>query len=111
LDFTQNNDNRGTFFGFVVGRDSTSSDISSGSFNYLYIDPVAAPGTTPGATPQSSPSYFSTSSGLDKQTETAVWSIDLTTNAITAQWINSDGSKSIFIFLFLFSLIVMLLYQ
>jgi len=32
VDFKLVNDNRGTYFGFVVGRDSTSSDISPGSF-------------------------------------------------------------------------------
>jgi len=90
--FTQLNDNRGTFFGPVVGRDSTSSNIAPGSFNYLYLDPIAAPGTAPGATPQSVPSFFATSSGLDKQAESSVWAVDLITGAITAQWINTDSS-------------------
>jgi hypothetical protein len=92
LDLTQTNDNRGTFFGLVVGRDSTSSNIASGSFNYFYLDPTAAPGTSPGDTPQSVPSYFSTSSGLDKQAETSVWSVDLITGSLTGQWINTDST-------------------
>jgi len=92
LALTQLNDNRGTFFAPVVGRDSTSSDIAPGSFNYLYLDPVAAPGTAPGSTPQSAPSFFSTSTGLDKQTETSVWSVDLITGALALQWINTDSS-------------------
>ncbi|KAJ7054557.1 hypothetical protein C8F01DRAFT_1374194 [Mycena amicta] len=91
LDFTQLNDNRGGLFGFVLGRDSTSSDIAPGSFNYLYLDPVAT-SSGPGSTPQSTPSYFSTSSGLDKQAETSVWSVDLTSGDVSAQWINSDSS-------------------
>jgi len=32
VDFTLLNDNRGTYFGLVVGRDSTTSDIAAGSF-------------------------------------------------------------------------------
>jgi hypothetical protein len=92
LALTQLNDNRGTFFAPVVGRDSTSSNIAPGSFNYLYLDPVAAPGTPPGSTPQSAPSFFSTSSGLDKQTETSVWSVSLVTGALSLQWINTDSS-------------------
>jgi len=91
VSFTQLNDNRGTYFGPVVGRDSTSSDIAAGSFNYLYLDPTAAPGTPPGSTPQSVPSFFSTSTGLDKQAETAVWNVNLVTGAVTAQWINTNG--------------------
>jgi hypothetical protein len=92
LALTQLNDNRGTFFGPVVGRDSTSSNISPGSFNYLYLDPIAAPGTAPGSTPQSVPSYFSTSSGLDKQAETSVWNVNTVTGALAAQWINTDST-------------------
>ncbi|KDR66951.1 hypothetical protein GALMADRAFT_258854 [Galerina marginata CBS 339.88] len=92
LSLTMLNDNRGTYFAPVVGRDSTSSDLAAGSFNYLYLDPVAAPGTAAGATPQSAPSFFSTSSGLDKQTETSVWSVDLVSMTLTMQWINTDSS-------------------
>lgn len=57
--------------------------------SYLYLDPTASPGSpwelllialdiwftlvaSPGSTPQSVPSYFATSSGLNKQAETSV---------------------------------------
>jgi len=93
LNFNLVNDNRGTFLGLVVGRDSTSSDIGPGSFNYLYLDPVSSPGTPPGSTPQSIPSLFSTSSGLDKQAETSVWAVNIADGAITCQWINTDSSS------------------
>ncbi|KAK3361111.1 hypothetical protein B0T24DRAFT_114445 [Lasiosphaeria ovina] len=94
VDFTMTNDNRGVYFGFVVGRDSTSSDIAAGSFNYLYIDPISV-NTAPGSTPQSVPSYFSTSTGLDKQAETALWNVDLATGAVTASWVNTDGTTTV----------------
>jgi len=67
----------------------------------------------PGSTPQSVPSYFSVSSGLDKQAETSVvrvlhypvlsqslsivvvtfpqWSVSLITGALALQWINTDS--------------------
>jgi hypothetical protein len=93
LNFNQLNDNRGALLALVVGRDSTSSDIGSGNFNYLYLDPAADPGTPPGASPESVPSYFATSSGLDKQSETSVWSVNLVDGTITCQWINTDSSK------------------
>ncbi|OIW30412.1 hypothetical protein CONLIGDRAFT_668434 [Coniochaeta ligniaria NRRL 30616] len=107
--FTQLNDNRGTYFGLVVGRDNANSDIAPGSFkrliwvqlslfgsrvssrHYLLLMKTEAP---PGSTPQSTPSYFSTSTGLDKQAETSVWNVDIVTGAVTAQWINTDGSAS-----------------
>ncbi|KAK3374623.1 hypothetical protein B0H63DRAFT_480600 [Podospora didyma] len=94
VDFELVNDNRGAYFGFVVGRDSTDSNISPGSYNYLYLDPIST-NTAPGSTPQSVPSYFSTSSGLDKQSETALWNVDLATGAATASWVNTDGSTSV----------------
>lgn len=43
------NESAYSFLGLVVGRDSTSSDIGSGNFNYLYFDNTD--GTNPGATP------------------------------------------------------------
>jgi len=98
VDFTQLNDNRGTLFGPVVGRDSTSSAIATGDFNYLYLDPVASPGSTPGATPQSIPSFFATSSGLDKQAETSIWNVDVVAGTLTGQWINPDSSSPTTVF-------------
>ncbi len=76
--------------GLVVGRDSTSSDIASGSANYLYLDPTDS--TAAGATPQSVANYFATSSGLSKQSESAVWNIDVNALTIDPAWINTDGS-------------------
>lgn len=94
LGLTMLNDNRGTFFGPVVGRDSTSDNIAAGSFNYLYLDPISAPGSSPGSTPShSTPSFFSTSTGLDKAAESSVWSVNLASGTLAAQWLNTDGSS------------------
>jgi len=76
--------------------------------------PSKAPAGSP---PQSVPNYFATTSGLDKKAETAVvsflligtlelfgpeltsmrvqWSVDIVSGAVSAQWINTDGSKSL----------------
>ena len=80
-----------TLLGFVVGRDSTSSDMGAGSFNYLYLNPTSP--TLPNATPQSVPNEFSTAAGLDKQSESAVWTIDIPAGTLVPVWVNSDGSK------------------
>lgn len=77
-------------FGLVQGRDSTSANIGSGNFNYLYLGGVSE--TAPGATPQTSGNYFSSVSRLTKASESAVWTIDVTTGLLLPVWINSDGS-------------------
>ena len=77
------------YFGPVVGRDSTSPDIAPGSFNYLYFG--GTNGTAPGSTPQPG-NYFSTSTGLDKPSESAVWNIDVIGLTLIPQWVNTDGS-------------------
>jgi len=81
----------GSFFGTTVGRDSTSDDFAPGSFNYGYIEGTAQ--TPPNSPPQLVPNYFAVSSGLAKPSESAIWSVDLTTGALTMQWVNTDGSK------------------
>ncbi|KAF7347987.1 hypothetical protein MSAN_01750800 [Mycena sanguinolenta] len=91
LDFTQLNDARGPLLGLVVGRDSTNPDIAPGSYNYLYVDPVSG-STNAGSPPTEVPSLFSTSSGLDKRSETSIWSVDVLSGTLYPQWINSDGS-------------------
>jgi hypothetical protein len=92
LDFTIENSNPSwPLLGMVQGRDDTDSNISTGSYQYLYVGGISTPGTDPNATPQSiSNSYFI---GAPRTAESAVWSIDLTSGAITAQWVNTDGSK------------------
>ncbi|KAF7323773.1 hypothetical protein MKEN_00598400 [Mycena kentingensis (nom. inval.)] len=89
LDFTQINDARGPFFGLVVGRDSADSNIGN-NFHYLYFTPISA-STGPGSPPQPTPNYFSVSSGLLKESETGVWSVDVTTGDLSVQWVNEDG--------------------
>jgi hypothetical protein len=77
------------YFGAVEGRDSTSADIAAGSFNYLYLG--GTNGTAPGSTAQAG-DYFSTSTGLAKPGESAVWNIDVIAGTLLLQWINTDGS-------------------
>ncbi|KAF8956766.1 hypothetical protein BDZ97DRAFT_1925139 [Flammula alnicola] len=92
LDLTMG-DASGSLFGLVEGRDSTSADIGTGNFNYLYLDPVSPLGSPPGSRPADIPSKFSTASGLNKLAESSVWNVDLVAEALTAQWINTDGTS------------------
>jgi len=93
IDFTATNGPSATypFFGAIDGFASTDDDFSIGSYNYAYLG-----GTT--QTPAGSPPFtqgdnsFSAAYGIPENIESAVWSYDPTTQAITAQWINTDGS-------------------
>jgi hypothetical protein len=76
-------------FGPVEGRDSTSPDIAPGSLNYLYLG--GTNGTAPGSTPQPG-NFFSTTTGLAKSSESAVWAINVIAGTLVPQWVNTDGS-------------------
>jgi uncharacterized repeat protein (TIGR01451 family) len=93
INLTPENSNQGPFpyFGAVQGRDSTSDNIAAGSFNYLYLGNVNA--TAPGATPQHNGNYFSRTAGLDKASESAIWTIDVNALTIAPVWINTDASS------------------
>ncbi|KAJ7491300.1 hypothetical protein FB451DRAFT_1222733 [Mycena latifolia] len=80
------------FLGLVQGRDDTSSNLAQGSFNYLYLASTAQ--TSPNATPQNVDSSFSAVYGQPYSAESAVWTLDPVTHSLTAQWINSDGSRA-----------------
>ncbi|KAJ7903085.1 hypothetical protein B0H13DRAFT_2025990 [Mycena leptocephala] len=62
------------------------SNLSSGSSNFAYIQ-----GTTQ-TPPNSPPASVSNSYPSAEDSESAIWIYDASTNAITAQWINTDSS-------------------
>jgi len=78
------------FWGATVGRDSTSSDIAAGSFNYLYLE--GTNGTPPGSTPQGVPNYYSSLNTPTKDSESAIWNIDVNALTLAPQWINTNSS-------------------
>jgi len=75
------------FMGSIDGFVNASDDLSSGSSNFAYVQ-----GTTQTA-PGSPPASVSNSYPVAKNSESAIWTYDTSTNAITAQWFNMDGSK------------------
>jgi len=78
------------FLGGVIGFASTSDNFGIGSYNYAY---VAGTGQTPpGSRPVFQDSTFGTATGVPTDSESAIWVYNPTTQAITAQWINTDGS-------------------
>ena len=81
-----------SYFGLTQGRDSTSADIGSGNFNYLYLEGTNA--TAPGSTPQQVGNYFSTATGLSHPSESAIWTIAIngTTGTLNPVWVNTDGT-------------------
>ncbi|KAJ6527852.1 hypothetical protein DFH09DRAFT_1186257 [Mycena vulgaris] len=92
IDFTATNGPSATFpfMGATDGFASDSPNFAVGSYNYAYLG-----GTTqspPGSPPFSGATSFSTATGISKSFESAIWSYDPKTQAITAQWVNTDGS-------------------
>jgi len=85
---TENSDSGFTFAGLVQGRDSTSSNVAPGSFNYLYLAGTAP--TSPGATPQSVPNSYHI--GAPRTSESAVWTYDSGSGVLSPIWINTDGT-------------------
>jgi hypothetical protein len=78
------------YLGLVEGRDDTDGTLSSGSYQYVYLNLTNA--TAPGATPKDVGNNYSANSGIDRNSESAVWTIDLSTGALTPVWTNPDGS-------------------
>ncbi|KAJ7896498.1 hypothetical protein B0H13DRAFT_1885117 [Mycena leptocephala] len=77
--------------GAVSGFASTSNEFSAGSYNYAYV--AGTTQTAAGAPPDSAAANsFTDATGIPESSESAVWIYDPVTQALTAQWINTDGS-------------------
>ncbi|KAJ7185514.1 hypothetical protein C8R46DRAFT_1207668 [Mycena filopes] len=72
--------------GAIDGVVNTSDNLSAGSTNFAYIQGVTH---TP---PSSPPASVSNSYPSAENCESAIWSYNALTNALTAQWVNTDGS-------------------
>ncbi|KAJ7856292.1 hypothetical protein B0H13DRAFT_2673030 [Mycena leptocephala] len=78
--------------GGIDGVVNDSDNLSSGSSNFAYIQ-----GTTQ-TPPNSPPASVSNSYPSAEDSESAIWIYDASTNAITAQWINTDSLLPAFAF-------------
>jgi len=79
------------FFGSITGFASLSSDLSTGSYNYAYIGGTAQ--TSPNAPPTLGGNSFTSATLIPEKIESAIWSYDPKTQAVTPSYINSDSSK------------------
>ncbi|KAJ7452632.1 hypothetical protein FB451DRAFT_1409322 [Mycena latifolia] len=79
-----------TYVGAVVGFASSSNDLGVASPNYAYLggtfQVAEGPAVDDGA------NAFTASTSVSKAYESAVWMYDPATGALSAQWINTDGS-------------------
>lgn len=57
---------------------------------YAYLTATAA--TPPNSTPQTVGNSYTAATNLVRASESAVWTVDLTTGATTPKWTNPDGS-------------------
>ncbi|KAI9639845.1 uncharacterized protein MKK02DRAFT_40173 [Dioszegia hungarica] len=78
--------------GLIQGRDSTSSDLSTDSFNYIYIGETST--TAAGAPPASVGNAYTSATNNPRTAESAVWNVDVTTFRLVPTWINTDGSAA-----------------
>jgi len=78
-------------FGAIQGFSSSSTDLSTGSPNYVYL---GGSGETPANAPPASPgNSFTAATSIAEQSESAIWSFDSNTHELTAQWVNTDSSE------------------
>ncbi|KAG9079582.1 hypothetical protein FRC06_007641 [Ceratobasidium sp. 370] len=78
------------FMGGISGFASTSDDFGPGSSNYAYVGSTGR--TPPGSRAVPTDSTFSAATSIPKNCESLIWVYDPDTQAIAAQWINTDGS-------------------
>ncbi|KAJ7087498.1 hypothetical protein C8R44DRAFT_893200 [Mycena epipterygia] len=92
LSFTATNGPDATypFIGAIKGISSSSSDLGPGSANYAYLGGTSQ--TPAGSPPSAGDNAFDAATHLTEDIESAIWSYDSSTQAITAQWINTDSS-------------------
>jgi hypothetical protein len=86
------------FLGFIQGRDDTSSDLSTSSYNYLYIGATNPTNQYPypidlGSYPQTVGNSYTAATGISRTSESDVWTIYFDTGTVYPSWENSYGSK------------------
>jgi hypothetical protein len=82
----ENADVPGFFAGLVEGRDNANSVLSKGSFQYAYI--AGTKQTAPGACP----AIVGNTYNPTRTSESAVWTYNHGTGALTPYWVNPDKS-------------------
>ncbi len=80
------------FLGGIEGFANSGPNLGSGSSNYSYLGGTV--GTVAGATPALGANSFTASTSIAEDIESAIWSIS-SSNVLTAQWVNSNGSTPI----------------
>ncbi|KAJ3519783.1 hypothetical protein NMY22_g13042 [Coprinellus aureogranulatus] len=77
----------------INGRDNENANLGSGSWHYLYVGTAEYPGTEPNSRP-STDGYtsYEASTGIKQAFETDVWKLDTRSGALSATWINENGT-------------------
>ncbi|PPQ95377.1 hypothetical protein CVT26_008222 [Gymnopilus dilepis] len=78
------------FLGGIKGFTSPDNLIDPATDDYGYIGGVQE--TFPGSSPVLAGNSFTAATGLPVPVESAIWYHDTVTGALTAQWVNPDGS-------------------
>ncbi|KAF5349759.1 hypothetical protein D9758_010196 [Tetrapyrgos nigripes] len=84
-------DDRFAYLGSILGFGSPSEDLGPGSFSYTYVG--ATKQTPPGSKPQAVANSFTSSAGIQREAESAVFTYHPEADdSITLKWINGDDS-------------------
>ncbi|PPQ89014.1 hypothetical protein CVT25_005113 [Psilocybe cyanescens] len=79
--------------GLVQGGDNNGSDIGPLSPHYLTFAGVKLPATPPLSPPVPGDNTFSFYTGLPRDVESSVWSVNIQTGNLIAQWTNANGTQ------------------
>ncbi|EIN12554.1 hypothetical protein PUNSTDRAFT_111001 [Punctularia strigosozonata HHB-11173 SS5] len=79
--------------GGVVGLSSSSSNLGSGSYNFVYL--AGTPNVPAGPAVANQPSSVNTATGLQTAVSSAFWTYDAITGLLSAHWVNTDGSDPV----------------
>lgn len=78
------------YLGFVRGSENSDVNLKSQSANY--VTPTLVEKTPPGSPPLYVENFYSQSAGVEKGSESALWSFNSIFNEIYPRWVNEDGS-------------------
>ncbi|EIN08593.1 hypothetical protein PUNSTDRAFT_144117 [Punctularia strigosozonata HHB-11173 SS5] len=76
--------------GFTTGFANTDFNFGPGAYNYAYLTGVS--GSPAGSSATIQPNSYSAVAGITEGTESAVWTWDSASGALTPRWVNTDGS-------------------
>ncbi|KAF9563021.1 hypothetical protein CPC08DRAFT_706355 [Agrocybe pediades] len=77
----------------IQGMNNTDSNLTPLSAQYLTFGGAVGPAAPPGSLPEYTNNTVSFAIGVERTVLTSVWTINLNSGSLTAQWTNEDGTQ------------------